>query len=802
MRSRAMASTPMPRARSTAEPAEPLTDDAPTARPGPDRAVRREAWATLAAALWLAWPYWRPDRYVAGFDTAAYSGPNLRVTLDAWGAGRIPWWNDRIFGGVAHLGNTQTGALYPLRVLAAPFSVNRGLNLLIAVHLVLFVTGMWWLARRLALRPPAGFVAAFVAGAGGAAMVKTIQFEQYLVLAWVPVVLVAVHAVVTGGRPWRAAAGLAACGSAALLAGHPQITYLAGCLAVVWGGGLLVASRAWRRALPLAVAGALMVLTCALQLLATVAAARASAVSGSRVLRDLALPERAVSPNLLVHVLLGTVRDIAPDAFAGSFESIGHVGVAAVLLAAIGLTAAFADPLRRAVAVTLFLGAFGATVLALGSRTVFYRGAYRLVPGFDLARVPARWLGVTAICLALLAGFGVDALVRRAAGRRELAAAGAVAAGIVLVLVLGLADVNFGRRTAAAWVLVGALAAAAIAATRWGVPRLPARAGGLLVAAVVALELGTGWLRGAAIRPGYDEPFDAATTPTSTFLAGETGWAVAFTDDGFEDAAQLVTGLRPNGNVLVDVPSLDGYDGGVQVTTRWLTLVERDHDAPNFELPLRNQLALPLDTEELARMYVRWVLIDNTRDAGGHVPGFLGPVLTDDRASVYENPAWRSEATQWFAAVAEPSPTAAARLLRDDLSAFRDTAVTGEELALPACATDCSPVPLELDRLSPSHVRVTTGAAAASFVSVAGQYDEGWSVTIDGEPGTTTSLDGVFLGAAVPAGAHVVDFRYEPGWALPGLLLSGLGVLATAGLALGEARYHRRRGARHVVHHG
>src|SRR5215217_1829651 len=34
--------------------------------------------------LVMAWPFLRPGRVVAGFDTVAYSGPNLRLTLDTW----------------------------------------------------------------------------------------------------------------------------------------------------------------------------------------------------------------------------------------------------------------------------------------------------------------------------------------------------------------------------------------------------------------------------------------------------------------------------------------------------------------------------------------------------------------------------------------------------------------------------------------------------------------------------------------------------------------------------------------------
>jgi hypothetical protein len=65
--------------------------------PWRDRAV-----ALLPAALtaWIALPFARPDRWVTGFDTVAYSGPNLVVSLGEIGHGRIPQWNTEIFGGV------------------------------------------------------------------------------------------------------------------------------------------------------------------------------------------------------------------------------------------------------------------------------------------------------------------------------------------------------------------------------------------------------------------------------------------------------------------------------------------------------------------------------------------------------------------------------------------------------------------------------------------------------------------------------------------------------------------------------
>lgn len=65
--------------------------------------------------------------------------------------------------------------------------------------------------------------------------------------------------------------------------------------------------------------------------------------------------------------------------------------------------------------------------VALGPRFGLYAVLYRLVPGFDLVRVPSRFATLTLLALGLLAGFGLDRLARR---RRVLAP-------LALVLVVG-----------------------------------------------------------------------------------------------------------------------------------------------------------------------------------------------------------------------------------------------------------------------------------------------------------------------------------------------------------------------------
>ena len=120
----------------------------------PDRGhgcVRAPFAVVSVVALWLSRSFWFPGRYVVGFDTYAYSGPNVQVTEEAWRNFRLPILNDLIFGGVPHLGNPSAGALYAPQLITLLFGTNRAMGILVALHLVLLGVGMVWLLRRLGI---------------------------------------------------------------------------------------------------------------------------------------------------------------------------------------------------------------------------------------------------------------------------------------------------------------------------------------------------------------------------------------------------------------------------------------------------------------------------------------------------------------------------------------------------------------------------------------------------------------------------------------------------------------------------
>src|SRR6185312_16697098 len=90
----------------------------------------------------------------------------------------------------------------------------------------------------------------------------------------------------------------------------------------------------------------------------------------------------------------------------GATEFLGYISVSGLVLA----LAALAYSRRRH---TYFFAALAAVAvfLALGKQNPLYPALFKLVPGFNLLRVPARWLYLYDFSAAMLAALGAEALL-------------------------------------------------------------------------------------------------------------------------------------------------------------------------------------------------------------------------------------------------------------------------------------------------------------------------------------------------------------------------------------------------------
>jgi hypothetical protein len=83
----------------------------------------------------------------------------------------------------------------------------------------------------------------------------------------------------------------------------------------------------------------------------------------------------------------------------------------------------------------------------------------------------------------------------------------------------------------------------------------------------------------------------------------------------------------------------------------------------------------------------------------------------------------------------------------------------------------------------PGHLVVDVAAPARRTLALTERFHQGWSVTIDEAEVDTLRVEGDFLGCAVPAGLHRVEFRFAPRSFYYGSIVSGIGAVLLVGVA-------------------
>ena len=624
----------------------------------------RTRWLELIGAItflaFVAWPLLRPSRLIDGFDTYAYSTPNDAVSFRALESWQLPQWNPTIFGGVPHLANPQVALFNPLKLPFVSLDPWRAVLLITALHLLVLTVGMVVLAHRLRLRPPAGFVAAVALVGSGMVAGKSLQYPQITVVAGIPWLLVAIDLVLDRpARPRRAIGWLAIATAFLCVAGHPQMTYYAFVLGGAWTLSRAFRHGTWRDLWRVAGGVALGVALAAIQLLPSLDLLARAAERTSTFIFD---PAYVLHRALLPVTLLGDVFAPQVDLIAGSGEAMSYVGAGVGAVAVLGVIDTMRRARERAATVVLLATCAVAFWLSWGGISPLYRLARDVVPLFKQARTPARWIILVTIIAAILAAQGADAAIRRRLDRRAFAGFGVVAVAVVIVLVLGPFDTPVAK-TSTAWVVAALLAAGACALMALGT-RAWALVGVALVVGVIVVELGAMARHTPSRLASTAAPLNSTSGPIVDHVQTHGGRVISMAQERYDEPTYMIEGMRPNVNAVFDIRSIDGYDGGPQVTEAWIEAVHAlTHGPVNTELTLRAGDAVPLDAELYARFGVRWALVDNSVLAARvQVPGWGGPVMTSGDLQLFENPRYSSDAFVYYATRrvdAPPRPRAA-----------------------------------------------------------------------------------------------------------------------------------------------
>ncbi len=359
-------------------------------------------------------------------------------------SGDLPEWLPALDLGLPFLANPSNGVVYPLSLLLlfpAPWSVG----LFIVAHHVLAALGSWALARQLGMRRDSATVAALGFAIGGYMVSLTWGATYMLGLAWLPLIAwLVLRAAARRSLATAAVAGVAL--GLQLLAGEPQSTLL-----TMWLALTLVVARptSWPNRLR---GVALLAATVAIgfcvampQLLPT-----AELLPRSRRQAGIDLVQAqhwSLHPlrlfELLVPWLYGS--PLRHATFLGYFmndeggaihrdpwmvtPTFGGLGV---ILIATGLGACRARHRWwfRAVGVLTLI----TVAIAVGRHSPVFAWYFTMIPGATIFRYPAKFYGLVAATLPLLAAAGVEGLRGRARGGAVFVRVSAGAATLLAVL--------------------------------------------------------------------------------------------------------------------------------------------------------------------------------------------------------------------------------------------------------------------------------------------------------------------------------------------------------------------------------
>ena len=788
------------------------------------------------------------------YDLYVYFFPAKHLIREAFARGEWPLWNPSTFFGAPFLANIQMAVLYPPDVVFLLANFPRAVAASQWFHLTVAGIGFLLLARRGWGLGPWGASLGAVGFAGSGFLAAHMgHLNQVHASTWLPWLALAIHrGAAAGGEAWRAArapgsgafailagpAGrrlvrwIAAGGVATALlvtAGHTQEAYYA--LLAIGGEAALFAVVPPRRA-PVRFAHA-----CVLALAVATGGALAAAQlvptlelvgHGYRVggmSRDEA-GSYAVDRSHLLESLLPTYWALPAQ------ETTGYVGAVFLPLAVVGLAA---SPGRRQV-LALAATAALSLVLALGTYTSLFDVLLRHLPLFASFRAPGRWLLVWTYAVAGLAAHGLDAIDARrpAAARARLVpvvigalALATLATGVAATRTWAVGGVQWfpPGRVALLWLWCGAAGTTgALALVQFGGPVHVATR-----ATIVAVAMGELALAGHRMEyawPGdpilYGSPppvvawAHARLDPRSPDASPPR--LVSLTVEQHLDAQRLArsasgaTGdtlryraiqdaLKPGLGSVYDLPTIDGYDGGLLPTRAYARFKALLLPPLRVTPPPHLTLAADARGRADARLYAALgigAVISDGRDGS---PG-------DHWRTVDEAPgaAWWHENTIKLASralaidrvIVEPDDDRAIRLLRSlDLATVATVAAPVPGIAavdpagLVTPASDTRPI-ARVTAYGAHEVVIEASATRPALVVLTDTDYPGWRASVDGSPVPIIRADTLFRAVAIPPGEHVVRFEYAPWSVLAGAAISVIAAVGMTGAVAWTALGTRR----------
>lgn len=332
----------------------------------------------------------------------------------------LPFWNPYLYSGMPYWAHFESTIFYPLGLLFWFIAPERAFGFTVLFHLLLGGVLMHLLSKSFFSSPWAGFVASavFVLNNFLMATLYDGQMHRIFCYVWIPLIVYFLNKALTSPSLWFYGFLAGAAWGAQILAGAPQdafYTFLASSLFLAWN-----LKHLWKGARHNARVLFLLVLLffagsgiAAIQLLPAFEFMDQS-VRASLGRYDL-ITQGSYPPEALITAFLPRFfgNYVQADYWVSGVPwSIPFYNLYVGILPLFLLLFLTRDPLDRSRILGFSVSlALIALVLALGSHTPVYQWV-SILPGFDKIRAPAKIIMLWAFAMALLAGKGMDDLLR------------------------------------------------------------------------------------------------------------------------------------------------------------------------------------------------------------------------------------------------------------------------------------------------------------------------------------------------------------------------------------------------------
>ncbi|MDO8446941.1 MAG: YfhO family protein [Deltaproteobacteria bacterium] len=692
-----------------------------------------------------------------------------------------PLWNPYRFSGMPYVATLHPAIFYPFNLLFLILPVNQAINWGIAFHLVLSGSFIYYLLKYYGINRFGSTVGGIVY-MFAAPHVMHIYAGHFIVLnamIWTPLMFLLLDRFIKGeGLQYGVLLSFTI--AFQFLAGQPQYLFYSLISLMLYLIFLLIQLRIdgagygkiYTKVLAFAAFIILGLALSAVQILPTVEMTKDS--TRENLTYEWVSIFSFPSENLITFMIPDFFGDMIKVAYWGKnylWEMSAYVGIMPLILAVM----AFFHARRRVV--WFFSGlAVVSLILAFGKYTPLLKLLYTHAPGFNLFRGNSKWIFLNAFSLAVLSGFGADAIanhVDHIKNRFRIGVAGfALIAVSGLIFMYAIFDETWFREAIGKSVYSGdffnnpepfmqrGFEAFAAASFRDGF--LWAMA--LLMSGSAALLLYSyGILKEKAFKVSLlaiivFDLFSFGMRYMVTFDSKEVYWdkeVVSFLKQDKEPFRVIAPEMDANSGMASGIETLGGYD---------TIMLKRYSEFINLSqglLPGKPNLSMDIKSinKRTDLLNARYLVLQSGPSVNN--PAFRS-VFDNGRYRIYKN----------MNAMPRAFVVHAAKVINDRDSIFREMvgpefnpaylAIIEEEPDIPLNKpTNVSPVPRFMEYY-PNRVIMEASLTEPGLLVLGDVYYPGWKAYVDGKETKVYRANYIMRAVALREGRHMVEFRYEP----------------------------------------